>query len=189
MRVDPQANYLSQSRQGGTDNQALPAMAAGSPLKMALTIVVIGFLAGGAFWMFGEGIGGRKQANADGSGYSGLNESVIQYAESVVGSKDAQQVQPTPKARAEPVRPRAQRRSREEFAEARAAMAMGRDKEAVEHLKEAIRLDPGYADAHYRLGLLYVQLGDHAAARQEQAYLKSLDVDDLANLLGHLVDN
>ncbi len=68
-------------------------------------------------------------------------------------------------------------------------MAMGRDQQAVEHLKEAIRLDPGYADAHYRLGLVYVKLGDHAAAHQEQAYLKGLEVDDLANLLGHLVDN
>ncbi len=156
---------------------------------MALTIVVIGFLAGGALWMFGEGTGGRSRANADGSGHSGLNESVIKYAEAAVGRKAAQGEQPKPNAGAEPVRPRAQRESRKEFAEARAAIGMGRDREAVEHLKKAIRLDPGYADAHYRLGLVYVKLGDHAAARQEQAYLKGLEVDDLANLLGHLVDN
>jgi Tfp pilus assembly protein PilF len=68
-------------------------------------------------------------------------------------------------------------------------MGMGLDQKALKHLKKAIRLDPGYADAHYRLGLVYVKLGDNAAARREQATLRSLDVDDLANLLGHLVDN
>ena len=185
MRYDPQANYMAESGDAETDLSALP----GSPLKMAVAIVVIGFVASGALWILSEGVPGRQQANADGPGRTGLNASIIAYAESVVGSKAASEKQPPPAASPEPVSDRAKRKSRQEFADARAAMGMGRDQQAVQHLKNAIRLDPGYADAHYRLGLVYVKLDDHAAARREQAYLKSLDVDDLANLLRHLVDN
>jgi len=189
MRFDPLANY-SESHGADPDLAALPAQETGSPLKMAIALVVIGFVAGGALWIVSEGLPGGHQASADGRGSTGLSESIIQYAESVVGSKAAAKAQPLPNvASSQLPTSGAQRKSRQDFAEARAAMGMGRDQEAIEHLKKAIRHDPAYADAHYRLGLMYVKHGDHAAARREQAYLKSLDVDDLANLLGHLVDN
>ncbi len=178
MRFDPQGNYVSES------SDAEIVVETGSPLKVAVAIVVIGFVAGGALWIVSEGV-----PDADGRGRTGLNNSLIEYAESVVRAKTASEEQPPPAESREPVTDRDKTTSRREFAWARASMGMGRDEQAVQHLKKAIRLDPGYADAHYRLGLTYVKLGDHAAARREQAYLKSLDVDDLANLLGHLVDN
>ena len=68
------------------------------------------------------------------------------------------------------------------------AMGMGNHKQASEHFQEAIRLAPEFADAHYRLGLAYVRLGNIRAARREHAFLRALG-DDRANLLGHLVDN
>ena len=67
-------------------------------------------------------------------------------------------------------------------------MGLGEHKEAAAHFKEAIRINPSFADAHYRLGLAYVRIGDFTAARRQQAFLKQLQ-DDRANLLGHLVDN
>jgi tetratricopeptide (TPR) repeat protein len=190
MRFDPQANFATEPHDVDPELSGLPVMDTGSPLKMALAIVVIGFVAGGALWIVSEGVPGTQQANAVGASRTGLDESLIRYAESVVaGRKAASQEQPPPAAGPKPVPEVPRRRSRVEFADARAAMGMGQDQKALKHLKKAIRLDPGYADAHYRLGLVYVKLGDNAAARREQATLRSLDVDDLANLLGHLVDN
>ena len=80
------------------------------------------------------------------------------------------------------------RRVREEYEAGRKLMAMGRHTEAVPHFAEAVRLDPGYADAHYRLGLAYVQAGDYKSARRTRVKLAKLDAD-LANLLAHLIEN
>jgi Flp pilus assembly protein TadD len=67
-------------------------------------------------------------------------------------------------------------------------MSMGRYPMAVKHFGEAVRLDPEYAEAHYRLGLAYVQLGQYKAARRTRATLARLDAD-LANLLGNLIED
>ena len=85
MRFDPQANFVSESHDVDPELAGLPAMDTGSPLKMALAIVVIGFIAGGALWIVSEGVPGPRQASADGASRTGLDESLIRYAESVVG--------------------------------------------------------------------------------------------------------
>ena len=45
--------------------------------------------------------------------------------------------------------------------------------ESLTQLEEAVRLDPGYPDAHYNLALVYEKLGLHGKARQQwRSYLK-----------------
>ena len=78
-------------------------------------------------------------------------------------------------------------RVREEYEAGRRLTAMGRHREAVPHFNEAIRLDPDYADAYYRLGLTYVHLGDTRKARATRTKLAKIDVDR-ANLLAHLIN-
>ncbi|MHC4948585.1 MAG: tetratricopeptide repeat protein [Planctomycetota bacterium] len=63
---------------------------------------------------------------------------------------------------------------------------MGRHREAIPHLAEAVRLDPGYAQARYQLGMAQALTGDHDAAREQRAALRKLD-PNLANLLGMLI--
>ncbi len=50
------------------------------------------------------------------------------------------------------------------FDQGREAYRENRDNEAVEAFKEAVRLEPDFAEAHYRLGLAY-----HATAQREEA--------------------
>jgi len=52
---------------------------------------------------------------------------------------------------------------------------MGELEKALEHLLTAIRLDPLYPTAHYRLGTLYRQLGREAEARQELEAFQKLE--------------
>ena len=52
--------------------------------------------------------------------------------------------------------------------------------------KQAIRLKPNYADAHYFLGLAYLLIDDKGSALEEYKTLKKLDpknVDELLNLI------
>ena len=37
--------------------------------------------------------------------------------------------------------------------------ALGQSEEAIHHLKEALRINPGYATAHHNLGVAYMRLG------------------------------
>jgi Flp pilus assembly protein TadD len=46
--------------------------------------------------------------------------------------------------------------------------------EAAQHLREAIRLDPGNPDAHYRLGRLWRSLGREQEAQAEFEKVKQL---------------
>ena len=63
---------------------------------------------------------------------------------------------------------------------------LGRYQEAVEAFKQAIRLKPDYANAHYNLGVTYFLLGDTSSALQEYNILKDLGKES-ANQLFKLI--
>ena len=66
------------------------------------------------------------------------------------------------------------------------ALDAGDHSGAVEHLREAVRVNPEHADAHYKLGLAYMRVRNRDGALREKAVLEMLD-PNLANLLGNLV--
>ncbi len=195
MRFDPQANAVPE-----TETTIMPPIEAQppvlgvrSPLKTAAVIVVIGFAAGGAMWLWSEGVPGQNKANADTTVGSAMNESIIQYAEALINSKtEAAHVKAVPDdsiaSRLGGRRRAGGVRAQDEYRSGKLAMGMGEHKQAVAHFEQAIRIDPNFTDAHYRLGLAYFRIGNFRATRRQQAFLKQLH-DDRANLLGHLVDN
>ena len=63
---------------------------------------------------------------------------------------------------------------------------MGRNIEAIVAYKEAIRLKPDNADAHYGLGLSYLALKDRDSAQQEQQALQKLNPEMAAKLLAQI---
>jgi tetratricopeptide (TPR) repeat protein len=50
---------------------------------------------------------------------------------------------------------------------------LSRDKEAIPHLKEAVRLKPAYPEAQYNLGLLLLLAGQRSAALDQYQTLKN----------------
>jgi len=66
---------------------------------------------------------------------------------------------------------------------------LGRWKEAIEPLKEAIRLKPGYPEAHYNLGVTCLMLADRGRALDEYKVLKDLDKDKAAKLFNLIYPN
>jgi tetratricopeptide (TPR) repeat protein len=60
---------------------------------------------------------------------------------------------------------------------------LGRNSDAVEICRKAIRIKPGYAQAHYALGLNYLMLGDRASALEEHRILEDLDRDLATELI------
>ena len=195
MWFDPQAKFDSEAETTPVAPTMVrpPVMGVRSPLKTAMVIVVIGFVVGGAMWLWSEGVPGQNKANGDTTDSSVIGESIIQYAEAVLNSNT--QADPVKAVTGQSIESRLSgrssggiRRARDEYKSGRLAMGMGNHKQAAVHFKKAIRINPNFADAHYRLGLAYVRIGDFTAARRQQAFLKQLN-DDRANLLGHLVDN
>jgi Flp pilus assembly protein TadD len=49
-------------------------------------------------------------------------------------------------------------------------------KEAVNALKQAIRVNPNNAEAHYNLGFAYLMLNDKNSALNEYEILRNLDI-------------
>ncbi len=196
MHFDPQSNYASEPEtlQVPPIVARPPALGTRSPLKTAVAIVVIGFVAGLGMWLWSEGVPGRQNAAADTTAGSGIADSIVQYAEAIINEKtEADSVTAAADKSIESRLSRGGRRygsltSQDEFRSGKLAMGMGDHKQAVVHFTAATKIDPEYADAHYRLGLAYVRLGNFTAARREQGFLMQLG-DDRANLLGHLVDN
>lgn len=194
MRFDPQANAVPETKPTLMAPIAAEPSVMGvrSPLKTAVVIVVIGFVLGGAMWLWSEGVPGQNKANADSTAGSAMNESIIQYAEALINEKtEADRVKAITGESIESRlggRPVAGVRAQDEYRSGKLAMGMGEHAKAAAHFEQAIRIDPSFTDAHYRLGLAYVRIGDFRAARRQQAFLKQLH-DDRANLIGHLVDN
>ena len=194
MRFDPRTGFMDDTGPVPLRGPKLPSTTTRSPLKTAMVIVVIGFAVGGAVWFLGDDSGMWSRAAVPTPANSGLSESVIQYAEAILSGETEERS--IAAATGTPIaqqlgslgQSRENAKAREEFKNGKMAMAMGKNKQAVMHFRAAIKHDASHAEAHYRLGLAYVKLGNRTAARREQAVLRKLD-DDRANLLGHLVDN
>jgi tetratricopeptide (TPR) repeat protein len=204
MRFDPQANFVQQD----IDHQNVvveppmvidhlpPGVSVRSPLKTALIFLALGFLGGGGYWIWNEGVPGVQAKAAEPPAGRGAGDAVILYAEALISGEVKAEITGVPVKQAasgdtDGGRLSAgQRRTRvrEEYQEGRTLMAMGKHAEAVPHFAEAARLDPTYADAVYRLGLAYVQVGDIKSAKHTRRELAKLDTD-LATLLAHLIDD
>ena len=63
-----------------------------------------------------------------------------------------------------------------------AYMNLGKWKQAIQALKEAVKLKPDYQGAHYNLGVAYLQAGDKKSATEEYNILRPLNLNN-ANLL------
>jgi tetratricopeptide (TPR) repeat protein len=59
-------------------------------------------------------------------------------------------------------------------------------REAIESYKQAIRIKPDDAEAHYGLGIAYIILNDRGSTLEEYRKLKSLD-SERANKLFNLI--
>lgn len=191
MRFDPQANFVSNSKMFA---DPASGMSGRSPIKTALVILAIAFAGGLALWVWSEGLPGQNEAVADTASNTGIGDAVVQYAEAVItGNTESQRLAAATGGIVDGGTRRLFSRSsrstvRQEFETGKNLLSMGRYADAKEHFKEAIRLDPTHAEAHYRLGLVYVRMGDKRAARRQHATLQELDTE-LANLLAHLVTN
>ena len=203
MRFDPQANFVQED--GNHQNVEVvppmvvdhlpPGVSVRSPLKTALIILALGFLGGGGYWIWNEGLPG-VQAAAEPPAGTGAGNAVVLYAEALISGEMESQITGVPARQAAMSDASGHRlstsqrrtRVRDEYQEGRTLAAMGRHAEAMPHFAEAVRLDPSYADAHYRLGLAYVQVGDLKSAKHTRRELAKLDTD-LANLLAHLIDD
>ncbi len=63
---------------------------------------------------------------------------------------------------------------------------LGCYQDAIESLKQAIRIKPDYAEAHYNLGIAYLRADDKGLALEEYKILKILDAEQ-ANTLFNLI--
>jgi tetratricopeptide (TPR) repeat protein len=175
-----------------------PGVSARSPLKTALVILTMGFLGAAGYWVWAEGVPtfGEKAAADTMADGPGIGSAVVEYAEALVNGSIESNLNPavavgsySGDADRGPLTP-LQRRSkvRDKYEAGKKLMAMGRHAEAAPLFTEAIKLDPNFVDAHYRLGLAYVQAGDIKSAKRALAELGKLDADR-ANLLRHLLDD
>ncbi|MCD6405293.1 MAG: tetratricopeptide repeat protein [Planctomycetes bacterium] len=64
------------------------------------------------------------------------------------------------------------------------AMQDGNYEDAIAEFKEAIRINPDDAEAHYGLGVAYFKQGNRSAALDEYKILKDLDKDRANRLFG-----
>jgi tetratricopeptide (TPR) repeat protein len=169
-----------------------------SPLRTALILLTLGFIGGGGYWIWAEGVPGfEPKAAAGATELSEESYAVIQYAESLIdgrmeaslnGGAPTSSSPRTSAGKRTVKRHRVSNQAQQEFDEGKALMSMGMHKVAAQHFAEAVRHDPQFAEAHYRLGLAYVQAGDFRSARRTRTELARLDAD-LANLLGNLIDD
>jgi uncharacterized membrane protein YhaH (DUF805 family) len=63
---------------------------------------------------------------------------------------------------------------------------LGRYQDTIESYKQAIRINPDYAETYYNLGAAYLRVGDKGSALEEYKILKTLDTEK-ANELFNLI--
>ncbi len=194
MRFDPQANFVGSDGAHAGENG--PTELGRSPLKAAVAIVFIAFLAGIGLWIWSEGLPGQKAA-AETSDNKHVDSSVVKYAEAVISAKSSAEAAAALTGDSSPKGSEAFRRLqrkkasndfKQEFRTGKKYMSMGLHERALPHLVKAVRLEPGIAEAHYRLGICYVHTGNNRQALEQQIVLQQLN-PDLANLLAHLINN
>ncbi len=200
MRFDPQADFVALDAAVEVPpadvrepDYYLAGTTLRSPIKTALVIVVIGILGGVGIWLWGEGAPGQNEAVAQEKpvGLKPESVAVIRFAEAMTGAGN-EQFNATNFGELNDIRskmaPRHRRgKIREVFENGKMYMAMGQHAQAVPYFIEAVKLDPQFAEAHYRLGLAYVHTGKADLAKDEYRALKKLD-SDKASLLAFLID-
>jgi hypothetical protein len=203
MRFDPQANFVLPELRAASFESPVPhVLAARSPLKTALVILVVAFVVGGGMWFWSDGVPGQMKAygglpiESEPSGDSGSGSgadtagtaALIEYAQMVMSNRTGEEKVAAVTGRPTDVveaNKQARKRARKAFEAGNEALAMAKYGDAITQYQEALSLEPNMAAAHYRLGLAYVRIGNKEAARSEHAALVTLD-RDLANLLVNL---
>ncbi len=204
MRFDPQSNIVTPDANAVAVAPPAPAPAARTvPVTLVLGVCVL--LIAGLMWlMVGPGVTTSLAAG----GFNlpqPIDVTATPPAEVALFDTHATDTHATERRRSAPRRDLAARaavtrtvepeepagnllvsRSRTHYFRGRTYLKEGRIDEAVSELSEAVRLVPGDADAHYKLGLAYIGKRDRLAALQELAMLERLD-PSLASLLGNLV--
>ena len=69
---------------------------------------------------------------------------------------------------------------------AHVATYAGELEDAIESFKQAIRIDPDDADAHYNLGIAYLGLNDRGSAMEQYKILKKLDTEKANDLFNEI---
>lgn len=197
MRFDPQSNLVTAEADAvETTPQGVVRVTRTVPATLVLGVCAL--LIGGLMWlMVGPGV-----ASSFAAGGFNLPEPVrFDFTPRVTPATEPLVVperRPSPRRRAasagvtrqvEPTEPAGSKlvsAGRAHYFRGRSYLDSGRMDDAVSELTEAVRLAPDHADAHYKLGLAYIGLRDHAGAQQELAMLEKLD-PSLASLLGNLV--
>ncbi len=195
MRFDPQASFAEDDGEGQPVVQfSSPILSAAprvrSPLRTAVGILGCCLVAGIGLWLWGEFDAAAARRDAAPVEVNPETAAVIRYAEAMSsgqaevfatgegvlseGEFDRLAADLSVRHRLSTVR--------EEFEVGRELQAMGRHAEALPHLVEAVKLDPQFAEAHYRLGLAYVHTGDMRKAAKEVETLAKLDADQAALL-------
>jgi len=57
-----------------------------------------------------------------------------------------------------------------------------RHSEAIEALQQAVKIKPGYVDAHFELGFAFLKVGEETAALSEYILFEELDKEKAAKL-------
>ena len=65
---------------------------------------------------------------------------------------------------------------------------LGRYNEAIEAFKQAIRINPDDAIAHFNLGFTYLILKNTGAAFEQYKILKTLDKEEANKLFNHIYE-
>jgi tetratricopeptide (TPR) repeat protein len=160
MRFDPQANYVPGSASGGLEGYEYGGAGSGFLRVMGrlLALAVVAGAAGAGWWLWSNNaaIGGPSSENA----FDLAGPQLVPW--------------------------RSDDRVMSAYQAGLSAVAAGQNHEAITHFKDAVVLDPEFAEGRYHLGLAYAQTGDHRAARAEHAALEELDPNLAMLLAEHL---
>jgi tetratricopeptide (TPR) repeat protein len=204
MRFDPQSNFVP-GNQGGR----LPG--SGRPwgrmiVRGLVNLLVLGLIAAvpvAGYWVWKDyqslPPGDLQRAelspqNAPPRTAPAKTEPTKTAATETAPTKTVEVKRSLPVVQREPVRrtgdllpPRENRTpSQQAYDRGKSALDRGEHQRAIRNFREAVRIKPDYAQAHYSLALAHVLGGDHVSAREEQVILVQLD-ENLARLLDNVI--